>query len=266
MLSLTRTPMHPRCQSNAAASNVFGSHRKHIVSARAIPTQAGGSKQEAGSEIDRLKSKLDQQSSLLQKLLSEKENAAKYTGVLETPYFALKDWSYSPAADDDKQQLIKEVKIIQAKEPLPAISIRSLPLRQLYDNYTTRTSDSTLVMGIEICSAGCRYAEVDAQRPFTVKKGSIMRLEDLQHPFDSCPVKIQLENDVMGSLSFNHRVQCVWTIPMKTFKSNERLMPLLPSSLSLRPYNSRYHQSGSTKDEPGWRVSFELIYAFGAAE
>lgn len=115
-------------------------------------------------------------------------------------------------------------------------------------------------MGIELCLADVRLPGCNPEAvPLTIKKGSILRLENLDEPpFGGYPYKLKLEADVVGALGHGHRLQVVWRLD--DF--------LLKHALLVEPFSYTKPVGAGRKREyvvkGSWRVSFEIAFEMQA--
>lgn len=250
--------------------------RKRLVFVHAASETPDTNVQAVAEELQRVKSKVDQQSILLQELLRNKEpvepaaaetvqKPAQEVGVLETDYFDMK--VRKPAGPYEKETPVREVgTLYMPQKSWRSVSIRSLPMEKVKseaDEY-----GRSIYFGIELCLDGYNLRPHDSKQlslPCTIKKGSVMRMEMVTPPFHTHPVKLQLGHDVVGSLGHDGRLQCLWRAPMTFFAddSRRRLLTLLPGSW--RP--DGYHRATKydSQYESQWRVSFELMWEVGEA-
>jgi hypothetical protein len=255
----------------------------------AASEQPATNSQAFAEEFERLKSKVGKQSILLQELLRNKEPAetvqepaetvqepAERVGVLETPYYDVKYWK--PFGPSDKETAIQEIgeeHIYGAWSDSTSwhmpwwVSIRSLPMRKLDDKDDEH--GSAIFVGIEVCLADYRSRHPNnkpPELPFTIKKGGIMKLENIAPPFGrgSIPIRFRLESDVVGSLGNSSRLQCFWRVPMSAFTDRDgrrELLTLLPGKW--RPDGYHRAEMYVKQYECQWRVNFELTWELGEA-
>jgi hypothetical protein len=126
-------------------------------------------------------------------------------------------------------------------EPLRSISIRNLPIKK-WDG-KARDGRDYVIVGTEICLADevTSLSADDNHKlsvPFTIKKGSTMRLDSFTPNFGSYPLQWQLEFDVVGSLGYGSMMQCFWRVPVFAFTWSKprELLLLLDSSCAPQEY------------------------------
>lgn len=191
------------------------------------------------------------------------QKPAQEVGMFSSPYFDTKFWKARFAYGSSFP--IQGMGVVTLSyEPLRSISIRNLPIKK-WDGKARDGRDYVLV-GIEICLADevTSLSADDNHKlsvPFTIKKGSTMRLDSVTPNFGSYPLQWQLESDVVGSLGYGSRMQCFWRVPVFAFTWSEprELLLLLDSSCAPQEYQKMEVYKGQ------WRISFNVMYALDTA-
>lgn len=184
--------------------------------------------------------------------------------MFSSPYFDAKFWKARFAYGSSFPTQGMGV-VTLSYEPLRSISIRNLPIKKWDGKARDGRDYHDVLVGIEICLADevTSLSADDNHKlsvPFTINKGSTMRLDSVTLKFGSYPLQWQLESDVVGSLGYGSRMQCFWRVPVFAFTWGEpRELLLLDSSCAPPEYRKMEVYKGQ------WRISFNMMYALDTA-